>query len=162
MCEINFFLTCHLHDSVWHYAYILQASWYEKILERLRNKRKRPKGTSDCAVHTKKPKQSSSKVLMKRYPPRLNEDLAEDADSVKKHQSAMAAEMGKKKPREIALLPLMKDTYRSRRDFITSDDCSGIEEILNVYPALRLPAAVSNYMEFILPHSFHLCTYVQT
>lgn len=75
----------------------LQASWYEKVLERLRNKRKRSKGTSDCAVLAKKPKQSSSKVLMKRYPPRLHEDMVEDPDSVKKHQSAMISEMGEKK-----------------------------------------------------------------
>lgn len=37
----------------------------------------------------------------------------------------------------------MKDTYAPRRDMITSDSCSGVDEILKKYPALHLPAAVS-------------------
>ena len=51
--------------------------------------------------------------------------------------------MTKKKPREIVLLPLLQQTYSSRRDFITSSDCMSVKEVLDKYPALKLPAAVS-------------------
>lgn len=81
---------------------------------------------------------------MKRYPPRLYDDInREDDETVKKHLSAMASEMGKKKPREVVLLPLLKQTYSIRRDFVTSIDRCGVAEILDEYPALHIPKAVS-------------------
>ena len=119
---------------------ILQASWYEKILERLRNVRKRSKGAGDCPGETKRPKHGSQQ-LMRRYPPRVH-DQVEDTETLKQHLTALDNEMKKVKPREVVVLPLMKDTYSPRRDMITSDSCSGVDEILKKYPALHLPAAV--------------------
>ena len=127
---------------------IWQASWYDKLLERLRNLRKRSNsklsGADDgAAPAAKKSKRSSKLALLKRYPPRLHDDSIEDEDSVKQHKSAMASEMSKRKPREIVVLPLLRSTYSTRRDYITSDEREDVTEILEEYPALRLPAAVS-------------------
>ena len=62
---------------------------------------------------------------------------------MRQHMSAMVAEMSKKRPRDHVILPLLKSTYSTQRDFITSDDRSDIQEILKEYPALRFPIAVS-------------------
>ena len=112
------------------------------MLERLRNVRKRSRTDSDCIVAPKKSKTSLKQSLMKRYPPCLHTSR-EDDETIKKHLAAMASEMGKKKPREVVLLPLLKQTYSTRRDYITSTDRCGIAEILVEYPALHVPKAVS-------------------
>ena len=92
---------------------------------------------------TKKGKGPSvKKSLLKRYPPHVHEDL-EDPESVMKHISLMSDEMRKKKPRDIVVLPLLKSTYAARRDYVTSEDRVDVKEILNEYPALHFPSAVS-------------------
>ena len=115
-------------------------------MERLRNKRKKVSTGSECDSHapaSKKGKGTSVKqALMRRYPPRLHEDINEDEESVQVHVQSMQSEMRKKKPRDIVLLPLLKSTYLARRDYITSDERSDVEEILQEYPALQLPSAV--------------------
>lgn len=113
-------------------------------MERLRNVRKRSKDEEDCAVKPKKKKLSPKQSLMKRYPPRLHNDTREDNETTAQHLAAMVSEMGKKKPREIVLLPLLRRTYSARRDFITSTERCGVAEILKEYPGLQIPAAVSN------------------
>ena len=100
-------------------------------------------------------------MLMKRYPPRVHDDPVEDGETIKRHLSAMVTEMEKKKPREIVLLPLLKQTYSTRRDYITSDERSSVAEILKEYPALYLPSAVSagkfiRYAKWILTKLFEL------
>ena len=107
----------------------------------MRNVRKRSKGAVDCPVETKRAKHGSQQ-LMRRYPPRVH-DQVEDTETLKQHLTALDNELKKLKPREIVVLPLMRDTYSPRRDMITSDSCSGVDEILKIYPALHLPSAVS-------------------
>ena len=51
-------------------------------------------------------------------------------------------ELGKAKPRESVLLPLMKSTYGERRIFILNEATS-VAIILTNYPALSCPAIVS-------------------
>ena len=58
--------------------------------------------------------------------------------------------MMKKKPREIVILPLMKQTYSARRDYITSPDRISVQEILERYPALKIPACVSVFYMYIV------------
>lgn len=65
-----------------------------------------------------KKKLSPKQSLMKRYPPRLHNDTREDNETTAQHLAAMVSEMGKKKPREIVLLPLLRRTYSARRDFM--------------------------------------------
>ena len=90
---------------------------------------------------------------MKRYPVRVHEDREEDAESIQQHTSAMVAEMSKKKPREHVILPLLKSTFSARRDYVTSTDRTDVREILEEYPALHLPSAVSK-VQFCC--SFHI------
>ena len=109
--------------------------------------------TQKCLVLTMvlylQSKRSSKQALLKRYPPRLHDDSIEDEDSVKQNKSAMASEISKRKPRKIVVLPLLRSTYSTRRDYITSDEREDVKEILEEYPALRLPAAVS-FMSIII------------
>ena len=74
-------------------------------------------------------------TLLKRCPLQLHEDTIEDEESVQQHISSMTAEMSKKRPRDHVVLPLLKSTYSTRRDFIISDDRSDNQEILNLFPA---------------------------
>lgn len=122
----------------------MQASWYEKLLERLRNIRKRSK--SDDVPIAKRPKGTSSvkQALMKRYPVRVQDDREEDAESTQQHISHMISEMSKSKPREHVVLPLLKSTYSRRRDFVSSSDTADVKAILEEYPALHFPSAVSD------------------
>ena len=55
----------------------------------------------------------------------------------------MVTEMSKRKPREHVLLPLLKSTFSTRRDYVTSTDRADMKEILEEYPALHFPSAVS-------------------
>ena len=122
-----------------------QASWYDKLLERMRNIRKRSKSTDGSTPKRKIPKSdlknSSHLSLLRRYPPRQH--TISDDETIEKHKVAMRIEMLKRKPREIVILPLMKQTYSARRDYVISPDRVSVEEILEEYPALRLPSSVS-------------------
>ena len=126
---------------IYYFDVFLQTSWYDKLLEQLRNLHKRTKSsgansekTSKIAVTQGSKKARSS--LLKRYPPRAH--IVIDEDTIVKHEDAMLAEMAKKKPREVVILPLMKQTYS-----VTSDRTS-VQEILSKYPTgLKLPSAVS-------------------
>ena len=68
--------------------------------------RKRSKDTSDCAVENKKPKRSSQQLLMRRYPPRVH-DQVDDIETVNRQLSSINSEMTKMKPRDIVILPLI-------------------------------------------------------
>ncbi len=113
-------------------------------MERIRNVRKRSKSSDSCtakkATFNSPPRKST---LLKRYPARVH--TAPDKATLEQHISAMKAEMSKKKPRDVVFLPLLSDTYASRRDFVTSPDRTSINNILDEYPALKLPSAVSSY-----------------
>ena len=50
--------------------------------------------------------------------------LCTDANSLEKHKKAIDTELGKAKPRESVLLPLMKSTYGERRMFILNEATS--------------------------------------
>ena len=105
---------------IYYFDVFLQTSWYDKLLERLRNLRKRTKSSGANSEKTSKitVTQGSKKArssLLKRYPPRAH--IVIDEDTIVKHEDAMLAEMAKKKPREVVILPLMKQTYSARRDY---------------------------------------------
>ena len=109
----------------------------------MRNLRKRSKPDGDISMEKRKESSGDSThlSLLKRYSPRQHH--TPDTESVEQHISAMQAEMTKRKPREVVLLPLLLQTYSPRRDYITSPERSSVQEILKVYPALALPSAVS-------------------
>ncbi len=102
-------------------------------------KRSKPAGESPKEKRTKK--YSTESTLLRRYP--AKQHTLTDADTVQQHIAAMNSEIAKKKPREIVVLPLLKQTYSSRRDFVTSPERSSVKEILEIYPGLKLPSAVS-------------------
>ena len=111
-------------------------------MERIRNLRKRRVKSGDETPNTKSKRRvdTTSQNLVKRYPPRQHNLI--DENTLKQHQKLMNAEMMKKKPREVILLPLLLQTYSSRRDFIVSSDRTSVREILDEYPGLRLAMAV--------------------
>ena len=80
--------------------------------------------------------------LLRRYPLNGGSACVEDANSLQEHKKAIDTELGKAKPRETVLLPLMKSTYGERWMFILNEATS-VATILNNYPALSRPAIVS-------------------
>ena len=69
---------------------------------------------------------------------------AEDADSLEKHKKAIATDLGKAKPRDSVLLPLMKSTYREQQMF----EVTSVAVILTNHPVLSRPAIVSSFPNF--------------
>ena len=59
---------------------------------------------------------------------------------MEEHKKVIDTELGKAKPRESVLLPLMKSTYGERRMFILNEATS-VAIILTNYPAL--PSQIS-------------------
>ena len=68
--------------------------------------------------------------------------MTEDADTLEQHRRAIANELGKAKPRDAVLLPLLKSTYGEHRIFVLNEATS-VKSILDKYPALSYPAVVS-------------------
>ena len=75
----------------------------------------------------------------------LEDDGSEDEEAVLRHMSAIAAEMKRSSPRDHVLVPLMKDTYKSRRMFIRGEAKSAMH-IVKKYPPLARPTIVSGYV----------------
>ena len=124
-------------------------------MERIRNvvKRDRTKGVRvEETPVAKRPKKQL--VLLSRYPVATAStspgDSPEDLESIDGHIQSMKTEMGKERPRDTLLKPLMKITYTTRRDSILN--FSSVAEVLETYPALKRPSLVRN----ILCFNFHL------
>ena len=119
------------------------------MVERIRNVIKRdrkrmPSSAGPASENTKRSKLSpearKKDSLLQRYP--TGTHFAEDSASTESHLSAISTELGKGKPRDSILLPLMRSTYSSRRMFILNDATSA-KHILDEYPALQRQAVVS-------------------
>lgn len=126
----------------------MQQSWSDKMAERIRNviKRDRKKGVQHESTPTiKKPKKQT--VLLSRYPVTSAlagnlVEVAEDSRSLEEHIKAMKEEMSKQRPRSSLLAPLMKSTYKDRRNFILYDIVP-VATVIDKYPALSQPAMVN-------------------
>ena len=90
-----------------------------------------------------RPKLSS--VLM-RYPPVIqhNEEIDEVAQT--RNMQLLKKELERESPRKDIVLPLMKQLFQSRREYIVSD-APGVtaSSILDMYPALSLISVEADY-----------------
>ena len=87
--------------------------------------------------------------LLRRYPTRINDGTSsEDAASIAEHLKGVTSEMAKEKPRDSVVLPLMRTLFSSRRAYI-EHDAEDVSNILKVYPALRRPSVVSDFIPCI-------------
>ena len=87
--------------------------------------------------------------LLRRYPTRINDGTSsEDAASIAEHLKGVTSEMAKEKPRDSVVLPLMRTLFSSRRAYI-EHDAEDVSNILEVYPALRRPSVVSDFLPCI-------------
>lgn len=127
------------------YICYLQQSWSDKMVERVRNvfKRDSKKAKDSLAepVESEPKRQKKDAGLRRRYPV-IRSNTLENADTMQQHRKAISSELGKAKPRDTVLLPLMKSTYGERRMFVLNESTS-VQSILDQYPALSRPAVVS-------------------
>ena len=116
------------------------------MLERVRNlikaDRKKSRVSQEQETTPKRTKRTVDHIL-RRYPITVNRyDTTDDAETLQQHLKAISDEMKKVKPRDRVLLPLMKTTFTVRWLFVTKD-ASNVADILENYPALKLPIIVS-------------------
>ena len=86
-------------------------------------------------------------TMLSRYPPN---NLEDDIDEVALHRNeqALSKEI-EETPRKDVVLPLMKHTFSSCREYILSESSDlTLEELLQKYPALAFPFAVSQSFFF--------------
>ena len=76
-----------------------------------------------------------------RYPP-IDTAAILDQDAHKRNVDALNKEMAKPKPVKTTVLHLMEETFGFRRQFALCD-AKSVEEVLQLYPALSRPDAVS-------------------
>ena len=126
---------------------IIQQSWVDKMITRLRNvvkrdKLKRPSSSAEVphAKRKKSKEQKAKEQLLRRYPVGI-EVIVEDSDV---HKKAITDELAKSKPRDTVLLPLFKSTYHERRLFIQNEATSA-QQIKEKYPGLCLRPIVYSY-----------------
>lgn len=128
----------------------MQGSW-EKIVERVHNvrsasARKRPPSDEGEGTPRKKGRPKVSGVLS-RYPPLQFPDVGNDEVSNERNTKLLQKEMEKDKPRKETILPLLKQTFPSRREQVLSEsEGVTVATILKAHPALTLPYAVSYLM----------------
>lgn len=132
----------------------LQQSWADKMIDRVRNVIKRDCRKTKRAVQEPENQPDAKRRkkgidLLRRYPVNSGGSacVAEDADSLEEHKKAIGTELGKAKPRDSVLLPLMKSTYAERRMFILNEATS-VAVILTNHAALSRPAIVSFFPNF--------------
>ena len=133
------------------YAFF-QKSWIDKMLERVRNvgknvakAEKKQMGSPDGEQPA--PKRNKVDKLIRRYPVTVSSEVADEA-TMEQHLKAIQEEMGKSKPRDRVLLPLMKVTFQNRLLYIRNDATS-VKEIIEKYPCFKCPSIVS-YILYIL------------
>ena len=106
------------------------------------NKKARASGISYDVPPSKKEKKDKKQLLLMRYPIKSQQGVLDDPQSVQGHLKALETELKKAKPRESIVLPLMKSTFSSRREWILDTE-ETIDSALKKYPALSRPAVVS-------------------
>ena len=118
----------------------MQASWVDKMLERIRNviksDKKKFKATDDSEeIPTpKRGHKVKADDLSHRYPVMMS---AAD-ETLQQHHKAIEEELTKPKPRDRVLLPLMKSTFATRWLFVKND----ARNVKDIFPALKLPTIV--------------------
>ena len=113
-----------------------QASWEQKITERVYNIQKGCKRKDEAPPASKRPR-----IGRGRYPP-LNEDSLPDDTTYSRHIAALEKELESKKPMVEALQQLMELTFVTRRKFVM-EDASSAQQIIEKFPALKMPDIVS-------------------
>ena len=127
---------------------LLQGSWEKKLIDRVHNTRDRKRSGTNDGLTTPPAKRGQPRVLtvLSRYPP-----LSMEGDiDVERNEQAISQEIGRETPRKDILLPLLRQTFTSRREYILSDSDSTIAVILQKYPALAFRSVVSH----LLVHDF--------
>ena len=102
--------------------------------------RKRKLSGDNDPTPTKRGRPKKITTLEYRYPP-INTDSSVEPTLEKRNLEALSKETGKPKPRKEVVLPLMKSCFFSRRQYVMNDAQSVIE-ILEKYPALKMPSVV--------------------
>ena len=113
-----------------------QASWEQKITERVYNVQKGCKKKDEAPPASKRPR-----IDQGRYPP-LDEDSLPDDTTYSRHIAALEKELGNKKPRAEALQQLMELTFVTRHKFVM-EDASSARQIIEKFPVLKMPDIVS-------------------
>ena len=114
------------------------------MVERIRNviksdnKKARQSG-QDVPSSPKRSKKSTSS-LVRRYS--LSSYELGDSATIDRHKKAISDEIGKGRPRDTLLLPLLKTTFGERRMYIMNE-ATCVKDILTKYPALSRGAIVS-------------------
>ena len=132
------------------FVFLFQGSWEKKIIERVSNASRKRSANQDTP--SPKAKRGRPKVnVLSRYPPLRGtggiDDVAEE-----RNLAALQKEMDRENPRKDIILPLLKETFASRRQHILGDsDDLSVTAILETYKPLSLPFAVSS----VLPRYQH-------
>jgi len=121
------------------------------MIERIRNiiKRDRKRGVDEELQETpSNTKRSKRSVLLDRYPVTSSScgdpSVEEDSESLHQHIKGMKEEMKKAKPRDSLLGPLMKSTYKCRRDDILCQNLP-VSMVIERFPAIVRPSMVCTY-----------------
>ena len=86
-----------------------------------------------------RPKKAQA-LLEDRYPALTAADPTSDS-SYETNMQALSIEVEQSNPRKEIYLPLMKETFLQRREFVLTAARS-VSEVISAYPALRLSASV--------------------
>lgn len=132
-----------------------QGSWEKKLIERVHNVAKagRKRSTTSTLPPAKRGRPKSDNPILKRYPPlRMTEEVDEN------DVQALQVELAKDKPRKDVVLPLIKNTFAERRQYVLSTQVS-IADVTERYKSFLLPYAVGYYTDsqHILLWSYSMC-----
>ena len=120
-----------------------QGSWEKKLIERVHNVAKagRKRSTTSAVPPAKRGRPKSDNPILKRYPPlRMTEEIDEN------DVQALQVELAKDKPRKDVVLPLIKNTFAERRQYVLSTQVS-IADVTERYKSFLLPYAVGYYTD---------------
>ena len=120
---------------------ILQISWTDKMLTRVRNLVKADRRKNRESIDYPSSPKRQCEAATNRHHSVMQQGLLHDPDSIAQHKKAMSEEMSKAKPKESVVLSLMKMTYQNRYDFICNR-AESVQEILEEYPAFQKLAIV--------------------
>lgn len=131
----------------------MQGSWEKKIIERVSNaSRKRSANRDKCTPSPKAKRGRPKLTVLSRYPP-LRGTSSIDNVAEERNVAALNKEMDRENPRKDIILPLLKETFASRRQQILGDsDDLSVTTILETHKPLSLSFAVSSM--FLRYHHF--------
>ena len=117
----------------------IQGSWEKKLIERVHNVAKagKKRASQSSAPSAKRGRPKQENPIFQRYPA---VEFGQHADE--NQVQALQKELEKEKPRKDVVLPLLKQTFPERRQYILSTHAS-VVELTERYRALILPYAVS-------------------